>query len=92
MPFDDQRRSGTVPGAISPNTWSLLEYPAHHRMAALLSESEQERLAGLARKVRPGGSGSARLAAWRRFLDSAQSLAAAFARHPVIARPGRGAG
>jgi hypothetical protein len=92
MPIDDQRRSAIAPSATSANAGSLLEYHAHRRVAELLYEAEQERLAGLARKVRPGGSRLLRGAAGRRVLQPALSLFAAFARHLVIARPGRGAG
>jgi len=91
MPIDDQRRTG--PSRMQPpaNAWPLLQYHAHHRMAELHHEAEQERLVGLARKVRRGGSGPARSAAGRGFLDPALTLVAAFARHLVIARPRRGA-
>jgi len=92
MPIDDQWRSATAPSATYADAWSLLEFHAHRRMAERLYEAEHERLAGLARKVRPGGSRLVRVAAGRRILRSALSLFAAFARHLVIARPSRGAG
>jgi hypothetical protein len=77
-----QRRTDTA------NAGSWLEYRAHDRIAELLHEAAQERLAGLARGGRPSWYQNERL--MHRLPYAALSAMAVLARRLVAARPGNG--
>jgi hypothetical protein len=87
MPIDRHLRAAASPFAPPGNSWTLLDYQANHRMAELLSEAEQDRLARRARAVRRHGPDRARLIARDRLIGSALSAVAAFARRLALRRP-----
>jgi hypothetical protein len=89
MRVEDQWRVADLPIAPPRNAPSLLDDRANHRMAELLNEAEQERLARLARGVRRAGSDRPGWVAQHRPIHSALMALAAFACRLAIHRPER---
>jgi hypothetical protein len=88
MAIEDQWRGVAPPRADSANAWSLLEYRAQDRMAQLLNEADQRRLARLAREPRRSGRQEPRSGVRPANILAAVSALVSFARRMVNLRRG----
>jgi len=90
MSIEDDLHAVARPTADSAYATSLLGYRARDRMAELLEEARQERLARLAREARRSGPQESGSAPPHALLSAAMSALAALARRVAIPRPRRG--
>ena len=91
MPIEDPWR-GIDQLSDLASAWSPLEIRAHQRMAELLHEAEQDRLARLARGLHRSGLPTRRSVALPRLMTAASPALVDVARRLATYRRGRGVG